>query len=66
MDDEDQKSANLQHLFLNPMELTDYQMEAVRKIAKVVMRDYKCDYTRAILVAYVEVFEMLEMDKTIH
>ena len=56
----------LQEIFLHPLELKDEHWQTIRKIARVVMEEYKCDYTKAIIVAYIEWFEMAEMDETKH
>ncbi len=50
----------------HPLDLTERQLETIRKIARVVMETEKCDYTRAVLVAYIEWLEMADMDETKH
>ena len=53
-------------LLLTPDALTKGNWEDIRKIARVVMEQELCDYTKAVVIAYLEFIEMSGMDKTKH
>lgn len=61
-----EKLNDSQSKLINPFDLTPGHLETIRKLARVVMNTHKCDYTQAVIIAYVEWIEMINMDKTRH
>ena len=54
------------HVLFDPYELDAKHLESIRAIARVVMRENKCDYTKSIIIAYIKLIEMTAMKKTEH
>lgn len=50
----------------DPYNMTEGQLETIRKIARVIMDDQKCDYTKATIIAYLEWLVMAEVEKIQH
>ena len=60
------KTDELQQIFLHPLELKVEHWDTIRKIARIMMDEFNCDYTKAVILAYIEWFELAEMDATRH
>lgn len=56
----------LDDLFLNPLSVSSEVWDTVNQLARIVMRREKCDYHRAIVVAYFEVFNMAKSGHLVH
>jgi len=62
----DDKTKDLPLKYLHPLELLPEHWETIRKIAHEIMTEHKYSYTMSCVIAYVEWFEMVDMDRTHH
>ena len=62
----DEQKSKLQNLTIDPFEISPEHWEAIRQIARVAMHDYKCHYTKAVVIAYLEWIDLGECVKTEH
>lgn len=52
--------------FFDPNQITDEQLDTIRKIARIIMTEHSCDYTKAVIFAYIEWLSMAEVEAKCH
>lgn len=65
-DDHDEEIQRIAEVFNEPLLLEDQYWVQIKKLARSIMDDLGIEYSKALVVAYMEWFEMAQMDLTRH